>query len=74
MVRPLENGLTWMIFEQLQDIAMNGPVSPGDLISKSDEATLRLAGLVVRNDDGYSVLSQIGWNIWNIWESAQLCD
>lgn len=57
----------WRYMEELENIARNEPVFPGDIINKGALKVLEKACLVGRNDDGNVILIQHGQELWKLW-------
>jgi hypothetical protein len=59
------------LLEQLDCIARYQPVFPGDFLAHHYEKALRLAGLVKRDDKGYSILTGEGERFWKTWQHLE---
>ena len=57
----------WRYMEEFENVALNGPLWPGDAISKEALGALENAQLFCRNGNGDVVLSSEGRNLWHLW-------
>jgi len=57
----------WRIMEELENIFLNQPVFPGNIISKDYLKSLTKAKLVMRNSSGDVILSPGGWKLMHLW-------
>jgi hypothetical protein len=60
------------LFEQLNQLAMKGPLWDGDVVSKSDRNDLLRIGacekIVFKGEQGYNACTYFGWSLWRVYQ------